>query len=1143
MDNLRVEARDKAGLNLRELCEHRAPLDKKTAKTLVSFLVSRCGTVDEQHVVAQALVPEAKAALHLVFFFLRADQAFQAEFEGLSVGTIASRMRLDMHVAEGPEEHARTALLLISFLSNHFSKFANWRLYVRRQAHEQVREGLFRLLPTAEVPEMVRSPDLMRVSRVIHVADDDAGMTSGEEQGGRMAGAAAMTAIRLKDHLPPPEDSGWYHANSPQEVEKIFCTRISKGLTTVEVEERLADFGRNELPRSQPPSPLRMLLEQLTDFMMLTLIVVLVIELALQKWAPAVVLFVVIAFQATVGFVQELKAQRALQSLESLQVPSATVVRFGSVQTIDSRDIVPGDIVLLEEGCKVPADLRLVETAGLSVLESVLTGESVGVEKSTAAISGNSVALGDMTNTAFMSTAVLRGRAKGIAVATGRHTEIGKISKVLSHKGDNKTLLQKKLAVLGKVLVAGAVAVCALVVAIYLVRTRLRRKLDKDDAMGALELGVILGVSAIPEGLVAVVTVAMAAGVKRMVKQSAIVKRLATVEALGSVTTICSDKTGTLTQGCMVAAELRTPLYSVTFPVSPIGEGMLVVGADGAPASARTWPPQFEAAVMCCALCNNAHVSRESEDGDGGWTYTGDPTEGAIAVAAEKMALGKAHWQSAGWSFVCEEPFDSDRKFMSVVYRDDKSGRHLLLAKGAPEAVLSRCVSSLVGALDAAVIDGDAADMARKGMRVLALAVREVDGEAVAAALASPEQLERGLVFAGFVGLVDPPRPEVASAISVCKEAGIKVCMITGDHPLTALAIASQLGIAEPNDDKALMRGTDLEALPDEQALASRDPFPTVFARVSPEHKMKIVRALRSRQEICVMTGDGVNDAPALKESNIGVAMGKAGADLTKDTADMILLDDNFRTIVMAVQEGRHIFDSIKKFVVFLVSCNLSEVVVMFLCAALGLPMPFLPIVILVVNLGEALPAMALGFEPHDRGLMSRKPRNPSKGILSRKAWMLLTLQGVSMGVLVAIVYSLLVALEEPEAADETSDGKTPEGLQRARAVALITIACLHNMHSLLSRSLHNSVFVINPFRNKWLLLAVATNLIIVCFITFVPRVDDLFGLGMPYGTDIAKMLGCCVIHFTVVELFKVYLRCSAKRSASRQSGLWYSEV
>eukprot|EP00727_Mastigamoeba_balamuthi_P001832 m51a1_g11646 hypothetical protein (1052) ;mRNA; r:10246-16863 len=1051
MDKLRLDARETANLNLARLCECREPLDGRTAKTLVAFLVSRCGAVDEQHVVAQTLVPEAKAG----------ECALKNEFEGLSVGAIARSLKLDRHVSEGPEEHARTALQLIALLSNQFTKaqapispFANWRLYVRKQAHQQVRKGLLHMLPVAQLPEMACSPD-MRSSRT------DSTAASQYEQG-----ASGVTALRLKDHLPPPEDSGCYHANTPQEVEKIFCTRISQGLTSVEVEERLADFGRNELPRAQPPSPLRLLLGQL-DFMVLTMLVVLVVELALQKWAPAVLIFAVIAFEVSVGFVQELKAHRSLPA----QVTTATVVRYGSVQVVDSRDVVPGDVVLLEEGCKVPADLRLVETAGLCVLEAVLTGESAGVEKSAGAIAGHSVALGDMANTAFMSTAVLRGRAKGIAVATGRHTEIGKISTALS---SNKR-------------------------------------------------------SAIPEGLVAVITVAMAAGVKRMAAQNALVKHWATVEALGSVTTICLDKTGTLTQGRMVAAELRAPACSLAFPVAPVDEGAQVVGPDGAsgPPAGGVWPPQLEAALMCCALCNNARVRRDDgvDGAEGGWVYTGDPTEGAIAVAAEKASRGRGHWESAGWAFVCEEPFDSDRKRMSVVYRDTQSGRHVLLAKGAPEAVLARCASSVTGALDMAAIDADASAMAGRAPE--------------------REQLEAEMTFAGFVGLVDPPRPEVVSAVAVCKGAGIKVCMITGDHPLTALAIAIQLGIAEAGNDKALMRGTDLEALPDEQALTAHDPFPTggantrMFARVSPEHKMKIVRALRSRHEVCVMTGDGANDAPALKESNIGVAMGKAGADLTKDAADVVLLDGNFRTIVMAVQEGRHIFDSIKRFVVFLVSCNLSEVVAMFLCAALGLEMPFLPTVILVVNLLEALPAMALVFEPHSRGLMSRKPRDPSKDILSRKAWTLIGLQGVSIGALVVLVYGLLLALEAPESAGKSSEGEeTPEGLYRARGVALFTIVALHAVHSMLSRSLHNSVFSKSPLGNRWLLAAVAANVCAVCIIVFVPGIFDLFGLGVPRGVDVAKVVGCCVVYLAVVELYKAYLRCSRKGAAR-----WYSEV
>ena len=1125
-------------IDLERLKEHHEetqnPLDKKAARGLLKFLLSKVGEKNKNK-VKPGLLPKAKAALNVLAYFLVKDEAFQLEFEKMSVSQVSSKLKLSRHIEEGPEEHRRMVYRLISFMSGKFPKFRNWRLYIAASLHDDVAAGL---------------DDVTSEAAAAAAAGGEGGEGGGDKD-------IDLGVFRL----PPP---GQYYEQDVEEVVQIFNTNVDEGLTEEDASYRRTRYGVNELPRAPPPSVLKMLVYQLTDFMVMILIVVTVIELCLREWVPSVVLFLVVFFNVVVGFLQELKAQKALEALKTLQVPHAQVIRDGITKNIEASELVPGDIVALDEGCQVPADLRLVEAINLQVVEALLTGESVPIEKKTEAISAKNPALGDIKNMVFMSTSIMRGRGVGIVTSTGKATEVGKITKALSKAEDNQTLLQKQLRWLGKALVAIAVVLCVIVVAINLIRYKVRGTLKKSVVGESIETGVSLGVSVIPEGLVAVVTITMALGVQRMVSKKAVVKRLAVVESLGSITVICSDKTGTLTEGNMKAEELKVCGKKYTFSgsgFSPVGEIML----DSSILAQDAFGDALQKALMCCALCNNASVSYNEEKN--AWVPVGDPTEIAILMAAEKARLNKNYWVEKGWSFEDEVPFDSDRKCMSVLYTCRKesssasesstdasssasaASQSILLGKGAPEAIVKKCSRQLNADGTRSEIDDEAVaaiekmalDMAANGLRVLALAYRPLRAGEVAASGQALAAFESEMIFLGLIGLIDPPRLEVRGAIDCCKAAGIRVYMITGDHPVTALAIARELGIVDEDaDERALMKGADIDAISDDDIdlLANLDPFPSVFARVSPQHKLKIVEAVRMRNEICAMTGDGVNDAPAIKKAHVGVAMGLAGTDLTKDAADIILLDDNFSTIVEAIKEGRHIYDNIKKFILYLLSCNSAEVYVMLLCGIFGLPIPFSAIMILWVNLiADIPPALTLGLDPPEFDIMQRLPRDPRQNIFNWKTVVLLLYQGFSMALLTVGGYWLSLELWDPEglklayggelesSADSDEYREAELGLKRSQTFALMLITYEQLIHAFLSRSVRNTIFNRYIFNNVYLDLGVLSSAVLMIIGVYVPGLNGILDQVPIPAKYWIFIVGAAALHVFFVEIFKLVLR------------------
>ena len=1193
----------------------REPLTASTAKALAAFLLSKTGLKSASQVKPE-LLPKAKAALGMFTFFLNADDSFHEAVEKYSASGLSKHLKLDRHLAEGPDEHRETVYRLVYLLSTGSRKFANWHMYVRSKAGR----------------DMV-----------------DAGLAALKA---RPADAAGEVFRPREAGLPPP---GQYHDQPAESVVDIFQTDAERGLSFGDVEVRRTRYGKNELPRPPPVSRWKVLGYQLTDFMVIILCVVAVIELAIQEWMPAIVLGLVVFFNVVVGYGQEMKAQKALQALETLQVPHANVVREGDAEVIDSPDLVPGDVVLLDEGCQVPADLRLIEAINLEVMEAILTGESEAVLKTTAPIAKSDLALGDIRNMCFMGTSVMRGRGIGIVTATGKMTEVGKISKEMAKTEDTQTLLQKRLRVLGKVLVAIAVVLCAVVVAITLIRLSVAHHMGTSRILEAIETGVSLGVSVIPEGLVAVTTITMALGVQRMVKNNAIVKRLAVVESLGSITTICSDKTGTLTEGKMMAVELSCGgQYRFTGTgSSPKGD---ITDTAGTVVRTDTFPPRLRRALMVCSLCNNSSIPFHEDIGE--YVPVGDPTEVAILLAAEKGKLNKEAWLDMGWRFVDEVAFDSDRKCMSVLYElggdastdsssnslsrsrtpttattttttttetttettGEKEHKLVLLSKGAPESLVAKCGRKLskdgstppMSEKHVHKIEEEALQMASRGLRVLALAYKPMQpGEYVRGSGGGGDNDQKladhecDLVFLGLIGLIDPPRLEVRKAIQDCKEAGIRVVMITGDHPLTAMAIAQKLGIVndDSDDDDAaavpahddegaqegvemagqaaarpvvMMKGSELDAYSDDDIdlLANMDPFPTVFARVSPQHKLKIVEALKHRGEICAMTGDGVNDAPAIKKASVGIAMGKTGTDLTKDAASMILMDDNFKTIVLAIHEGRVIYDNIKKFILYLLSCNSAEVYTMLLCGIIGLPVPFSAIMILWVNLVADLPpALSLGIDPPEPDVMSRRPRNPKDNIFNRHTVILLLFQGFSIAALTVLVYGLTLLFEAPNALalayggslvhrfsgseslsgslsgssllDDSAELQAEADLLRCQTLALNTITFIQLVHAFLSRSVKNTVFSRYIFNNIWLVGGVLLSAVLMVFGVYVPKVNTLLGQCTLPWFDWLKILGACLVHIFFVEVYKIVLRNKNKCHKHRGTkvSMWYDEV
>ncbi|KAJ3060934.1 P-type ATPase [Podochytrium sp. JEL0797] len=968
----------------------------------------------------------------------------------------------------------------------------------------------------------------------------------------------------------------------------MFGSDIQKGLPSSQVAALQSHYGLNLLPAPPKPSVLKMLWVQITDFMVLILIAAAIAQISMGDPKSAIVLLIVVVMNVVIGFSQEFRANRALEALLTLSVPKATVIRDGKQAVIDSQELVPGDLVVLEEGDAVPADLRLCEVSQLDIIEAILTGESVGTEKSVRTIRKRTrkLPLSECKGSAFMTTVVCRGRGKGIVVRTGEDTEIGRISKAITSTKNEETPIQKKLHSLGKWLVFLSVFLCVLVIVIGICY--------KHPPLEMLKVGISLAVSVIPEGLVAVVTVTMALAVGRMAKRNAIVRKLPSVETLGSVTHICSDKTGTLTEGKMGASGLWTAdnsLFVFTHPrggkdghvdvaqrvplavaLSDIdahaGSNDAVLKENSTPCSKSIVdsPCHLVTASMVSALCSNATIERDPEN-QHEFKSTGDPTEVALVAASQIAGFSKSYFEdSMGLEKLGEYAFDSDRKIMSVVYGQQLQGVPgrvqfdseiaFVLVKGAPEGVLHRCKSYLPPVLDEAeeigvargngmfvkflsefpaeplteeyvnYISARSEAMAGKGLRVLALAVRKVARSDALRIIGSKKQseAESDLTFVGLIGLIDPPKAGVKESIEKCKRAGIKVIMITGDHVTTAAAIAEQLGIVDATNNRC-MKGPELDLL-SEEAVADLRPFPVVFARVSPDNKLKIVKALQSRLYAVAMTGDGVNDAPAIKKADVGVAMGIGGTEITKQAADIVLADDNFATIIEAVQEGRQVFDNIKKFIVYLLSCNSAEIILFLACAIINIDLPFTTMQILWANIiADIPPAMSLGVEPAEKNILDRPPRIPNQGVLNLTTSLVIVFQGLVQSMATLAIYML------------SRNGVIPgaETLSEQQSLAFATLTSMQLFQVFLSRSVELSVFVTGVVGNPWMIGAFLFSWACLLMGLYVPGLAHWLELE-PVYSGWEAVLVAVLIQIVLSELMKVVVREAVKREAAAYS-------
>ncbi|GAB4058296.1 cation-translocating P-type ATPase [Uliginosibacterium sediminicola] len=868
------------------------------------------------------------------------------------------------------------------------------------------------------------------------------------------------------------EKTQQWHAQAADALAAELGVELATGLSAAEVAARTVKFGPNAL-REKPPRPRwRMFADQFADFMILVLLVAAVLSGLMGDAKDAAAIIVIVVLNAGIGFVQELRAAKAMAALKKMAGSRAQVRREGQSLDVPAEEIVPGDVLLLEAGDVVAADLRLIEVAQLKLDESLLTGEAVPSEKTAAALTAGKLPLGDQRNIAFKGTIVSYGRGVGIVVATGMQTELGKIAGILDAAVEPATPLQKRLAVFGRWLLIATLAICAAFFVICLLRGQ--------PLVLMLMTAVSLTVAAIPEALPAVVSISLALGARRMVQQHVLVRRLPAVETLGSVTYICSDKTGTLTENRMrmVVLHATRPLRFDAEPPPEI------------PAS-EPWPSLMRA----LALSNDA---TRNEDG----TVSGDPTEVALFKAAFDAGFAKAELEKAA-ERVFELPFDSDRKRMSTVHRHDSG--FIAYTKGAPESVLPLCRAALGEQGEASFDDkamlSTAEGMAAEGLRVLAVAQRHWT--------AQPHKDEQGieaeLVFLGLIGLIDPARPEAQSAIALCRSAGIRAVMITGDHPATACAVARQLGM----QGEAVLSGPQLTAMNDED-FAARVADIEVYARVDPAQKIRIVEALQKRGEFVAMTGDGVNDAPALKRADIGIAMGKGGTDVAREASSLILLDDNFATIVQAVREGRRIFDNIRKFIRYAMTGNSAEIWTLFLAPLLGLPIPLLPIHLLWVNLiTDGLPGLALAVEPAERGLMQRPPRPPAENIFAHGLWQSILIVGLAVAALSLGVQAW--AIETGSAHWQTM---------------VFTVLTLSQLAMVLGmRSERASVFKAGLFSNRPLIGAVLISVALQMATLYVPALNTIFRTAPLSFAELAICLLLSALALFIVELEKLLRR------------------
>ena len=892
------------------------------------------------------------------------------------------------------------------------------------------------------------------------------------------------------------------HAKSTEELVNSFQTHLERGLTRKEATERLARFGPNELHERPRPGFLALLWDQFNNYLVIILIIAAAVSLALGEYVDSIAIMVIVLLNAVVGVIQESKAEQALEALKKMAAPNAQVIRDGQQMMIPGREIVAGDIVLLEAGNYVPADLRLIESINLKIEEASLTGESMPVEKRAGVVLDREIPLGDRRNTAFMGTLITYGRGQGLVTGTGMNTQIGLIAEMIQSFETEATPLQKKLEHLGKILGTACLAICALVFVYGLFRdTHLAAALDhgfmhyleveKKDIINLFMTAVSLAIAAVPEGLPAIVTICLALGMQRMIKHNALIRKLPAVETLGCATVICSDKTGTLTQNEMTVVQGWTggKRFRITGEgYSPSGE--FFVGAD--PFDPRN-DPDTALLLHGALVCNDAKLEETSDEaGKRSWRIIGDPTEGALVVAAAKSGYQRAELE-AKLPRIQEIPFDSDRKRMSTIHRVEGvlsqaavaclgSPALITFVKGAPDVILDLCGQSLesgklvelTAELRRSILEQNH-DMASKALRVLAVACRPLQDVPVCL---TPENVEQDLVFVGLLGMIDPPRPEVIDALKVARGAGLRSIMVTGDYKDTAEAIARDIGLLTP--DGLVLTGPEIEKLSDTE-LAARTDNLEVCCRVSPQHKTRIVDALKARGHVVAMTGDGVNDAPALKRANIGVAMGITGTDVAKQTADMVLTDDNFASIVAAIGQGRVIYSNIRKFVYFLLACNIGEILIIFSAMLLGMPIPLRPVQLLWLNLvSDGAPALALGLEKGDPDIMKQPPRSPREPVINRDMAIGIGVVGVVDTLAILTVFYL--ALQ-----------RYPEHLAAAQTIAFTALCTSELLRAFVSRSEYHSVYSIGVFSNRWMVWAVGVSFLLVLMVIYVPFLQPVF--------------------------------------------------
>ncbi|MEN6572486.1 MAG: cation-translocating P-type ATPase [Anaerolineaceae bacterium] len=920
----------------------------------------------------------------------------------------------------------------------------------------------------------------------------------------------------------------WYALSAEDAVSQLHSAQ-ELGLTTEEATRRIGEFGPNELKEKPRPSFFQLLLDQLKSFVIILLIVASILSFVLGEYIEASAILAIVLLNGILGVVQESRAEEAFAALKKMSAPEAHVLRDGTRISVPATKVVPGDIVFLEAGNYIPADVRLLSTVNLKIDEASLTGESLAVEKNAALVLEKDSPIGDRKNTAFMGTVVTYGRGKGVVTSTGMNTQLGLIAGMLQSVGVEITPLQRRLDQLGRTLGYAAIGVVTIVFLVGL--------LEGGDPLALFMTAISLAVAAVPEGLPAIVTISLALGMKEMIKRHALIRRLSSVETLGSATVICSDKTGTLTQNIMTV----TRIWADGQFIDVSGTGYEPVG-DFYVKNQKVNLDQYEAArtALWVGALNNDAKLEESKDSYGNTTIhmVGDPTEGSILVAAYKAGAVSADLEDS-YPRENEIPFDSDRKRMVTIHSiknpseedispfvdDSRKDSYVVAVKGAPDIVLKLCnrYQPLNDHASAAMDDAkrrqvlDANDvMTRDALRVLGVAYRvvsEVDEKL------NHEEVEKDLIFVGLLGMIDPARPEVTPAIKVATNAGIRTVMITGDYPNTARAIAENIGLLKPGHQ--VLTGAQLDAISDEE-LTTEVEKTDVFARVSPEHKMRIVDALKSNGEIVAMTGDGVNDAPAIKRADIGVAMGITGTDVAKQTADMVLTDDNYVSIVSAVEQGRIIYSNIRKFVYYLISCNLAEILVIFLPSALGpfiprlmglpaeLLAPLAPVQLLWLNLiTDGAPALALGTEKGDPDIMDQKPRPPKEPIINSRMWVGVITQTIAITAVVLLAFWRGL----------------DHDIQYAETMAFVTLSMSELLRAYTARSESHSIFKIGVFSNKWMNYAVLASMVLIFAVVYIPFLNPVFRTEPLGWQEWELVLPLLIVPSVVAEIVKLIQR------------------